>query len=120
MNGFKVKIFAIPLILVLLTGCSTMPAYVGDWSGEGFFDGSPTSVHLAIGNEGKFRGFLVGSTDQWQAGSYEVASSNANRMVLKANVLSNLHSRYPTEDPDVRDATIEWARGRNGESILVY
>jgi hypothetical protein len=109
-----------PLTVGLLAGCSTMPPYVGDWGGQGSFNGAATSVVLAIGNEGKFRGFMVGPTEQWLVGTFEVASSNANRIVLKADVLTNLHSKYPTEDPDVSDASMVWLRGSNGESILVY
>jgi hypothetical protein len=108
------------LIVGFLAGCSTMPPYVGDWSGQGTFDGAPTSVVLAIGKEGKFRGVMGGPTEQWLVGTVEAASSNANRIVLKADVLTNLHSEYPTEDPDVTDASIEWLRGTNGEATLVY
>jgi len=109
-----------PLIVGFLAGCSSVPPYVGDWSGNGIFNGVPSSVVLAIGSEGKFRGFMVGPTEQWLVGTFEVASSNANRIVLKADVLTNLHSQYPTEDPDVSDASIEWLRGSNGKASLVY
>jgi hypothetical protein len=120
MNFFKKSPFLVPLTVGLLAGCSTVPPYLGDWSGQGTFDGSPTSLVLAIGNEGRFRGFMVGPTDQWLVGRIEVASSNANRIVLKADVLTNLHSKYPTQDPDVSEASIEWSKGTDWRSDLVY
>jgi hypothetical protein len=108
------------LLLGTVAGCSTMPPFVGDWSGEGTFDGVETSVSLAVNNDGKFRGYLTGPTNQWHVGFYEVTSSNADRIVLKADVLTDLHSRYPSHDPDVHDASIEWLSRTNGEPTLVY
>ena len=120
MNNINRIIVAGLLLMGFVVGCSTLPPYVGDWTGEGTFDGASNSVVLAINNGGKFRGFLVGPTNQWHVGRFEVASSNAVRIVLKANVLTDLNSTYPAEDEDVADASIEWVKGTKGDSTLVY
>jgi hypothetical protein len=120
MNRFNRRNVAGLLLFAFVAGCSTMPPYVGDWSGQGAFDGAETSISLAVNDDGKFRGYLIGPTNQWHVGFYEVVSSNADRVVLKADVLTDLHSRYPSQDPDVNDASIEWSRGTKGESTLIY
>jgi hypothetical protein len=120
MNYFNRLSVAGLLLLGFVVGCSTMPPYVGDWSGEGTFDGAEMSISLAVNDDGQFRGYLIGPTNQWHVGFYEVASSNSDRILLKANVLTDLHSRYPAEDPDLHDASIEWSKGNHCKPTLIY